>query len=334
MLRAGLIGTGMIAKAHIDGYEQIAKEYENVALEAVCDICPDKLEHFGGSVRKYTSVEDMLRKEQGKLDYVDICVPTYLHSAIAIQAMEAGYHVLCEKPMARTLEQAETMVEVSKRTGKMLMIGHCCRFYSVPDLIRETIARGDLGKVRSAEFYREGGSKKPMGWNNWFRDGELSGGAMLDLHIHDVDVIREFFGMPKAVSAVASSVITKGGYDAMSVNFMYGDGKFVHALCDWTIANDRYNTRTIRVNFENGYIFADRTKGREALVKVRDDGTVEDYTEHMTFNAHKNAIVYFVDCLTNGKYPDRCPPEQSMDAVKIVMAEMRSADLGGALVEV
>ena len=334
MLRAGLIGCGNISKAHTGGYAQIAEEKGGVVLEAVCDIRPEQLECFDDSVRKYTSVEEMLEKEQGKLDYVDICVPTYLHSQIAIQAMEAGFNVLSEKPMARTVEQAEAMVEASKRTGKMLMIGHCCRFYSVPDLIRETIASGELGKVRSAEFYREGGSKNPMGWNNWFRDGELSGGAMLDLHIHDVDVIREFFGMPKAVSAVASSVITKNGYDAMSVNYTYEDGKFVHALCDWTIANDKFNTRTVRVNFEKGYIFGDRTKGREALVKVHEDGTVEDYTETMTFNAHKNEIVYFVDCLSKGKFPDRCPPEQSVDDVKIVMAEMRSADLGGALVEV
>lgn len=334
MLRAGLIGCGSISKAHTGAYEQIAKEKNNVVLEAVCDIRPEQLECFGDDVRKYTSVAEMLEKEQGKLDYVDICVPTYLHSEIAIQAMEAGFHVLSEKPMARTVEQAEAMVEASKRTGKTLMIGHCCRFYSVPDLIRETIASGELGKVRSAEFYREGGSKKPMGWNNWFRDGKLSGGAMLDLHIHDVDVIREFLGVPKAVSAVASSVITKDGYDAMSVNYVYEDGVFAHALCDWTIANDKFNTRTVRVNFENGYIFGDRTKDRMALMKVHEDGTVTDYTNEMSFNAHKNEIVYFVDCLENGKFPDRCPPEQSVEAVKIVMAEIASADQGGALVEV
>lgn len=334
MLRAGLIGCGQISKSHTGAYEQIAREKNNVVLEAVCDIRPEQLECFGDNVRKYTSVEEMLEKERGRLDYVDICVPTFLHSKIAIQAMEAGFHVLSEKPMARTVEQAEAMVAASKRTGKTLMIGHCCRFYSVPDLIRDTIAKGDLGKVRSAEFYREGGSKKPMGWNNWFRDGELSGGAMLDLHIHDVDVIREFFGMPRAVSAVASTVMTKNGYDAMSVNYTYENGVFVHALCDWSIAHDKFNTRTVRVNFENGYIFGDRTAGRMALVKVHEDGTVEDFTEQMTFNAHKNEIVYFLDCLENGRFPDRCPPEQSVDDVKIVMAEMRSADLGGALVEV
>lgn len=334
MLRAGLIGCGNISKAHTGAYEQIAKEKNNVVLEAVCDIRPEQLECFGDDVRKYTSVAEMLEKEQGKLDYVDICVPTFLHAEIAIQAMEAGFHVLSEKPMARTVEQAEAMVEASRRTGKTLMIGHCCRFYSVPDLIRETIASGELGKVRSAEFYREGGSKKPMGWNNWFRDGKLSGGAMLDLHIHDVDVIREFLGMPKAVSAVASSVITKDGYDAMSVNYMFENGVFAHALCDWTIANDKFNTRTVRVNFENGYIFGDRTKDRMVLMKVHEDGTVTDYTNEMTFGAHKNEIVYFVDCLENGKFPDRCPPEQSVEAVKIVMAEIASADQGGALVEV
>ena len=118
MLRAGLIGCGMISKAHTDGYAQIAKEQGGVVLEAVCDIRPEQLACFDDSVRKYTSVEEMLQKEQGKLDYVDICVPTYLHSEIAIEAMEAGFNVLSEKPMARIViiidELADLMMVCKK----------------------------------------------------------------------------------------------------------------------------------------------------------------------------------------------------------------------------
>lgn len=331
MLHVGLIGCGSISQAHTGAYAQMQ---DSVVLEAVCDIRPEQLERFGDEVRKYTNVAEMLEKEQGKLDYVDICVPTFLHAEIAIQTMEAGYNVLSEKPMARTVEQAEAMLECSRRTGKMLMIGHCSRFYCVVELLRETIASGEMGKVRSAEFYREGGDREPMGWNNWFRDGNLSGGVIMDLHIHDVDSIRELFGMPKSVSVTASTIMTKDGYDAMSANFQYENGVFVTALCDWTIPHDRYNTRTIRVNFEKGYVFADRSPGREAFVKVYEDGTVVDLTDTLCFDAHKKEIIYYTQCLAQGKYPEVCPPEQAVDNLRIVMAEIRSADQNGARVEV
>lgn len=332
MIKAGLIGLNSISGAHKEAYQEIAEKNGNVVLEAACDIRPECFADLDPSVRTYTSVDEMLEQEKGKIDYVDICVPTFLHAEIAIKAMEAGFHVMCEKPMARTMEQAKAMIEVSKRTGKKLMVSHCNRFYEATMLAKELVDSGELGKVRSAEYYREGGSKNPMGWNNWFRNGELSGGVALDLHIHDVDVINWLFGTPKAVSVGAASVMTKGGYDALCANFYYDNGVFVHASSDWSIANDRFNTRTFRINFEKGYLFCDRTRNRQTVVKVTEDGTVTEYPEYIAFNAFYNEIVYFVDCLENDKPVTQCLPEQSAEAVRIVMAEIESADKGGELV--
>jgi len=332
MIRAGLIGLNAIARDHKSAYKAIAEKNGQVVLEAACDIRAECFEDLDPSVRTYTSVDEMLEQEKGRIDYVDICVPTFLHAEIAIKAMEAGFHVMCEKPMARTVEQAQAMIDAAKRTGKKLMISHCNRFYEATMLAKDLVESGELGKVRSAEYYREGGSKNPMGWNNWFRDGELSGGVALDLHIHDVDVINWLFGMPKAVSVGAASVVTKNGYDALCANFYYDNGVFVHASSDWTIANDRFNTRTFRINFEKGYLFCDRTRNRQVVVKVAEDGTTTEYPEFVNFNAFYNEIVYFADCIENDKPVSQCPPEQSAEAVRIVMAEIESADKGGELV--
>ena len=332
MIKAGLIGLNAISRDHKRAYQAIAENDGQVVLAAACDIRAECFADLDPSVRTYTSVDEMLEQEKGNIDYVDICVPTFLHAEIAIKAMEAGFHVMCEKPMARTVEQAQAMIDASKRTGKKLMIAHCNRFYEATMLAKDLIESGELGKVRSAEYYREGGSKNPMGWNNWFRDGELSGGVALDLHIHDVDVINWLFGMPKAVSVGAASVMTKNGYDALCANFYYDNGVFVHASSDWTIANDRFNTRTFRVNFEKGYLFCDRTRNRQAVVKVAEDGTTTEYPEFVNFNAFYNEIVYFVDCIKNDKPVTQCPPEQSAEAVRIIMAEIESADKGGELV--
>lgn len=330
MLKIGLVGNGNIAKAHHSAYARLT-ESGKAQLVACCDIRPECLEGLEG-VRVYTDVDEMLEKEKGQIDFIDVCVPTFLHAEIAIKALEAGFHVMSEKPMARTVKQAEQMVEAAGRTGKTLMIAYCNRFYSAAREIRDTILSGELGRPLCAEFYREGGSTGPMGWNNWFRDGELSGGAMLDLHVHDVDMIRWMFGMPQSVNAVASSQITKGGYDAMSVNFLYEDGLFVHALCNWTIAHDRFNTRSFRVNFEKGYMYVDRSAGREVFVKVTSDGETTDLSGKMGFDAYFGELDYFCDCVAGGKAPSECMPADCADSIRIVMAEMESADKGGAKV--
>lgn len=334
MLRAGLIGCSFISEAHREAYNNIAKESSLVSLDAVCDIRPEQMEPFGSGVRRYTDVKEMLKAERGRLDFLDICVPTFLHSQIAIDALEAGYHVLCEKPMARTVEQAQAMEEASRRTGKTLMIAHCCRFREDAYILKKVLESGELGKPRSAEFHRQGGSKEALGWNNWFRDGKLSGGALLDLHIHDVDLIRSLFGVPDAVSVAGASVMTEGGYDALSANFYYNSGLFVNAMCDWTIAHEKFRARCIRVNFEKGYIYANRTAGHETFVKVLEDGTVTDYSGCTVTDAYKNEIEYFAECLEKGLPVALCPPEESMEALKIVMAELRSANEKGMRVTI
>lgn len=331
MLKAGLIGVGSISKVHRDGYAKCRAE-GIVELVACCDIRPECLEAEDlAGCRKYTSVDEMLKAEAGKLDIIDICVPTFLHSEIAVKAMEAGFNVISEKPMARTVEQAQAMVDASKRTGKTLMIAYCNRFNALIDEVAATIKSGELGELRCGEFWRGGGSKNPMGWNNWFRDGDLSGGAVLDLHVHDVDMIQYLFGTPKAVSAVADQVMTKNGYDRVAANYIYGGGKYATAVCDWATDHSKANTRSYRITFENGYIYCDRTAERKMCVKVDIDGNVTDLTEKMqdVGNMYYNEIKYFANCVEKGIAPTVSMPEETINSIKMVMAEIESADKDG-----
>jgi len=329
MLKAGVIGCGSISHSHFKAYEQIGNETKNVRVEAVCDIRPERMENRG-NVRKYTDIDAFLAAEAEKLDYVDICLPTYLHAETAMKALKAGFHVLCEKPMALNREQAESMCNAARETGKTLMIAHCMRFMGANRIAKQLVDSGELGRVIDAEFYREGGNWNPMGYQNWFRDEKRSGGAMLDLHIHDVDIIYQLFGMPKAVSAVGASVIPGAtGYDAMSVNYLYENGMFVNAKCNWSIRNDHFNTRAFRINFENGYIFMDRSKDRQTFVKVYADGRTEDLWEQIDLNFYYNEICYFARCLETAAPVSECLPEDSVQAVRLIMAERESADRGG-----
>lgn len=328
MLKVGVIAHGAISKdAHMPAYKRIKEENGPVVVEAICDIDPAKLEGLEG-YRLYTSLDEMLEKEKGKLDIIDICLPTYLHAEVSIKAMEAGFHVLCEKPMARTVEQCQQMIEASKRTGKLLMSAYCNRFFNAAQYIRDLVKSGELGAFRNADFSRISSSPTM----EWFLDGELSGGAMLDLHIHDVDMINWMFGMPNSVSAVAKSIVTKGGYDSMSVNYMYDGGKFVHAYCDWATPECKYNIRSISAYFEKGYVYVDRSPNRQIFAKVTNDGTVTDMTEQMKFDGYYGEILYFADCLMNSKPVSECLPADTMNSVRLIMAEMESADKNGQVV--
>lgn len=346
MIRAGLIGNGGIGRLHRIAYQRIHDEQgtDIVSLEAICDIRPEQLELEGQCMegtRKYTDYVEMLEKEAGKLDYIDICVPTFLHAEISIKAMEMGFNVMCEKPMARTVEEANKMIEVSKTTGKTLMIAHCSRFGEEMDLVRELVESGEFGKIRYAEFKSTGGDLGPMGWNNWYYDGKLSGGCAWDVHVHDVDKLRCLFGMPKAVSSMGRKgvMVSDGAYDAICTNYMFENGIYVNIVADWTTIKEEYNWRMTRVNFEKGYVFADRWSERSEFVKVAEDGTKTDY-HHLwgpkfpfKNKTYVYEILYYVDCLKNGKPVDFCPPEQSRDNLRIIMAEIESANNGGKLVE-
>ena len=330
MINVGLIGRGAISNAHSAAYKRLQEEGVEIKVAAYCDIRESVLE--GLDARTYTDVDEFLKNEAGKLDYVDICVPTYLHAEFAIKAMKAGFNVLSEKPMARTPELADEMIRTAEETGKLLMIAHCSRFMGQMDIVRKYMETGELGKIRSAEFWRSGGPV-PTGYQNWFRDGKLSGGVILDLQIHDVDIAQQLFGMPKAVSTVAMSALSKDGYDIMTSNLIYDD-MFVTIRSDWTIEHDKYDVRGMRFNFEKGYIFNDRSGGPRSVFRLIDtEGNETQLTGYSQDATYYREIKYYLDCLQNNKKPEWNLPEISANNIRIAFAQTKSADLGGARVE-
>lgn len=329
MLKIGLIGNGSIARAHLSAYKRL---YESGIAEVVafCDIRPERLEkqylNCFDRARTYTSIDEMLKEEAEKLDFVDICTPTFLHSEHAVKAMESGVNCLSEKPMARTVKEAEKMIETANKTGKLLMIAHCCRFHAAAYKIKKLIETKELGKVVNADFRREGGGDDG---SSWFREYALSGSAPLDYHIHDVDLIRWMFGVPNAVSSSGVNCYSiGGGYDVISTNFIY-DNMFVNANCSWQLRKNRFNVRMMRVNFENGYVYVERGGERDVAVIVKKDGTESYFSEMLPLDGYYEEIKYFANIVAKGIKPEFNPPEDSIDAVKIVMAEIESADKNG-----
>jgi predicted dehydrogenase len=269
-------------------------------------------------------MDEMLQKEE--LDYVDIALPTYLHAGAAVAAMESGCHVLCEKPMARTVEQCEQMMATSHAADRKLMTAHCLRFWPAYEYLKDCIDSGRLGEVVSAYFFRGGNSPK-WSWQSWLLDGQKSGGCLLDQHVHDVDMVNWLFGMPVSVSTNAINVINGSGYDAVSTRYLYADGKVVCAEDDWTIEGEFGFEMNYRVNFRHGSVHFSKGK---VVVYPGDGGVFEP--ELSADNGYYREICYFMDCILHGKPIEKCAPESTRDSIKIALAEQASADKGGAVV--
>lgn len=194
--KIGIIGVGNIAHSHIHGY----LNNPDAELYAFCDIDKEQLEKMGkkfGVTRLYTDPDEMLALPE--LDAVSVCTWNCAHADCTIKALNAGKHVLCEKPMAMNAEQAKAMKEAADRSGKLLMIGFVRRHGNDCRVLKEFLDKGDLGEIyyTKASYLRRDGCP-----NGWFADKSRSGGGpLIDLGVHVIDLVRYLIGRPLPVSA-------------------------------------------------------------------------------------------------------------------------------------
>ncbi len=331
-MKSVLVGNGFIGASHRAAYKTLKEENSDIVLQAICDIRPEKLQENDG-VKTYTDLDEMLDNEKN-IDFVDLCVPTFLHAELSIHCMERGFNVLCEKPMALTEEECDRMMECAQRTGKKLMIGQCCRFAADMQIARRFIMDQKFGKPISA-FFTSTGARPYWGWNDWFLDKNLSGGCMLDLQAHNIDLINWYFGLPDKVSAVATERFEGEGFVSVSANHIYGDGLYVHSWSDWEIPRNNYLFRSMRINFEKGYLFNERG-ARHVLVAVDNDGNETDLTDTIKLapSTIRNEIEYFANAIKTNQPVRMNLPKESKKVIRIMRAQEQSALNNGMPVDV
>ncbi|GAB3058898.1 Gfo/Idh/MocA family protein [Virgibacillus ainsalahensis] len=190
-LRVAVIGCGSIAKhRHLPEHHN----NPNVEIVAVCDHRAERAQAAADTygVKAYTEYETLLAKES--VDAVSVCLPNYLHAPVSIAALESGCHVLCEKPMATSREEADQMIEAATKNNKKLMIGHNQRFVPSHQKAKRLIEQGEVGKIYS--FRTTFGHGGPEGWSadgarSWFfKKDKAFIGAMGDLGVHKADLLR------------------------------------------------------------------------------------------------------------------------------------------------
>jgi predicted dehydrogenase len=203
--RVGIIGIGTIGRTHIrawseNGVTPVAfADANQVALEAT-------IAEFGG--QPFADGLDLIAS--GAIDVVSVCTPPVFHRELVIAALEARVAVLCEKPMARTLADAEAMFEVARRTGTLFSIGFCHRFQPHIEALKAMIDDGELGTVMS--YRNRFAGHKANAEQTWFANPEIAGGGVLaDTSVHSIDTFRYLIGDPVHIHAFTSTRETELG---------------------------------------------------------------------------------------------------------------------------
>ena len=329
MLRIGIVGWGFMGKMHFRCY----KSDTNVEVTAICDVDAKQLQNASGvsgnisgaeddldlsNIALYSDLSKMLAEE--KLDALSIASPTFLHASQTIEALNVGVHVFCEKPMALNSGDCREMAEVAKQSGKTLQIGHCIRFWPEYVQAKEIIDSQKYGKVLAATFQRL--SLTPTwSWDNCFLDGKRSGGAMLDLHIHDTDYVQYVFGMPKEVFS-RGVIGTSGEFDHTVTQYLYGNDCVITAEGGWIMAPGFGFEMSFKIMLEKATLVYSSAQEPTFRIFPIDGETI--IPEIPTGDGYSFEIQHFVDTLSGKAVPSIITPEQSGDSVKIIEAEKES----------
>ena len=344
-VKLAIIGAGNIANAHLDAYKQVA----DVEIYAACDINPARLAKTCdkyGIQRRYTDVDTML-SELPELDAADVCVWNCNHAECSIKALNAGLHVLCEKPMAYTAKEAEEMKAAAERNGKLLMIGFVLRFSDEAKIAMDFIQKDYLGEIyySKAQYVRRHGN--PGGW---FGDKARSGGGpIIDLGVHVIDLTRYLMGNPKPVSvyAVASDRLGDRKYIKTGPGWVPEDAREddVCTVEDFATALIRYDNGACTF-LETSYDLNGEDIGKKQLFGTKGgmdlSNGVKLYTTVNDFMADidvKTAnlkggqdmfvaeMSHFIDCVKNGT-ECRAKAEDGIAVMKILDAIYESARTG------
>ncbi len=321
MVTVAVIGLGMMGRTHLRAYGRIP----GVRVAALCDsevdltdpgalLAEAGLAPQDAGVRTYRSLEALLA--DGGVDAVDICLPSDLHCDATVAALRAGCHVMCEKPMACDMVSTERMIAAARDSGRLLSVGQCLRFWPAYVEIKRLVDGGVYGAVRTAFFERHSG---PPSWGrNWFADPARSGGALLDLHIHDVDMVLHLFGLPRSL---VSTGLGPGGAAHVSTLYRYED-KVVASAGGWTASSTHgFNMRAF-LTLERATISLDFARADKLVVyPERGEPQVPSLPAG---DGYEGELRDFVDGIRAGRLSGIVTAESAARSVRVCLEERRS----------
>jgi predicted dehydrogenase len=337
MVGIGIVGIGFMGMIHF----LAARQIRSGRVVAICSRDPKKLAgdwtniqgNFGprgtqmdlAAQAKYPEISGLLADPQ--VDVVDLCVPNDEHARLAIQALEAGKHVLVEKPIALSVADADRMLAAARASGKTLMVAHVLPFVPEFAFALDAVQSGRYGRLQAAHFMRV--ISKPD-WSSGNADVERSGGPAIDLHIHDTHFVGLLCGVPKAVQA--RGVVEDGAVVHLATQYHYDDNVAVSSLSGALSQGGRPFAHGYELYLERATIafeFANLSgQGHVAmpLSVILPDGTVQrpELGPGDPVAAFTEELETAAEAVANGSQASRLSGELARQALALCWAEVES----------
>jgi predicted dehydrogenase len=334
-VRIGIVGLGFMAATHIRAYQKtpgsllasfcspsgrhLDGDFTNVAGNIATG---DPLKVDMASIRACRKIEELI--EDPAIDLIDICTPTTTHKDLAIAALRAGKHVLCEKPLARTSAEALEIERAAANAKGILMPAMCLRFWPEWAWVQERIRSGEYGRVLAARFRRVA---EPPAWGaKHFGNGAMSGGALLDLHVHDTDFVQFAFGRPKSVFSRGYTKHT-GAVDHVVTQYDVEGGAIVHAEGSWAMTKGFGFNMSYTINFERATADYDIARGADAL-KLAGEGETARVVKCEGPDGYAAQAAHLLDRINAGAKSAAVTAADGRASVEICEAEERSVRSG------
>jgi predicted dehydrogenase len=325
-MKVGIVGVGFMGSTHAAAWAGTEAQIAGFVAETTGEARPFA-DQYGAKI--YPDLAALL----DQVDVVDLCTPTHLHYPMVLQAAVAGKHIICEKPLARSVVQSQEMLQACRRAGVRLLVAHVVRFFPEYALAKTAVVDGKVGRPGVIRLSR--GSfrpKKPVG--NWFLDEAKSGGILMDLMIHDFDYARWVAG---EVESVFAKKVTSGQPEA-SIDYglailKHASGALSHIAGAWAYPPPTFRTH-LEIAGDAGLIEFDSDDSAPIRNLIaRPSGDSPDVglpSSPVSESPYTSQIKEFYQALLSGK-PARVSAEDGLASVQIAEAAIQSAATGQAV---
>jgi predicted dehydrogenase len=327
MLKVGIIGCGAMGSLHATCWLALPQHAELVAIADVDGKKAKEIIKKHPNIKFYSTGEELLEAEN-ELDVIDICVPTFLHTKYAVDAMKKVKNVFIEKPVCLNEQEAELLLKTQEETGAKVQIGQVVRFMKGYAWLKDVVDKGTYGKVVSGVFKRLS-HRVTWSWENWFNDYTRSGTVALDLHIHDTDFVRYLMGGNP--DNVDSKVVrdSDGVIQQIFTTYTYGDAVITTEGCwDFPPAfpfNASYIVRLEKATVVlSGKVIVYLDNGEKIVPELVDDyePDIDLGINISALGAYYTEIKYFIDNIINGNGTEIAPLSEGIESARLIFKEI------------
>lgn len=327
-MNVAILGSGFMGATHAAAWGTLG---DQARVSHVVSRSAAKAERLAARVAASAGTDPWAPLEDPEVDVVDVCLPTPVHREAVERALAAGKHVLLEKPIASTLEEADAIVAAAQASDRVVMVGHVLRFFPAYAELRRRIAAGDIGTPVAVTAHR---LSPPADWTDWLSDPSQSGGVPVDLMVHDFDYADMLLGAPRrayarAVGPESGTILAVVEHErgpatiegSMAMPASYPFSSFIRVMGEDGVAEYAFSAAPAG----DGGNIGEPTAGALQLFPRRGDATRIALPDDDPWALE---IAAFAECVERGTAPEDGTVAQARDALAVALAVRRSLGSG------